>query len=91
VNDEIVSYASSFLQMPQAWMIGGVYTHPKHRNRGYGTLAVSAITKEALKNAEAAVLFVRSDNKPAIRVYRKIGYRKIREKIWIDVGTGTKP
>ncbi|HDM88452.1 MAG TPA: GNAT family N-acetyltransferase [Candidatus Bathyarchaeota archaeon] len=91
VNDEIVSYASSLLQLPQAWMIGGVYTHPKHRNRGYGTLAVSAITKEALKNAEAAVLFVRSDNKPAIRVYRKIGYRKIREKIWVDVGTETKP
>jgi len=73
-------------------MIGGVYTHPKHRNRGYGTLAVSAVTKEALKNAEAAVLFVRSDNKPAGKSLQKdpVAVRS-GEKIWIDVGTGMKP
>ncbi len=32
VNDEMVSYAGSFIQLPQVWMIGGVYTHPNHRN-----------------------------------------------------------
>ena len=44
-----------------------------------------------MKYAEAAALFVRSDNYPAIRVYEKIGYRKIGEKLWVDVGTGLKP
>jgi RimJ/RimL family protein N-acetyltransferase len=91
VNDELVSYAGSFLQLPQVWMIGGVYTHPNHRNKGYSTLATSAITEEALKNAEAAALFVRSDNYPAIKVYEKISYGKIGEKLWIDIGTGLKP
>jgi len=91
IDSELVSYAGSFLQLPQVWMIGGVYTHPKHRNKGYATLAVSAITKHALNLAEAAALFVRSDNYPAIRVYEKIGYRKIGEKFWIDVDTGIKP
>jgi len=91
VNDELVSYAGSFLQLPQVWMIGGVYTHPDRRNKGYATLATSAVTEEALKNAEAAALFVRSDNYPAIRVYEKIGFKKIGEKLWVDVGTGLKP
>lgn len=91
MKDELVSYASSFLQLPQVWMIGGVYTHPNQRNKGYATLATSAVTEEALKNAESAALFVRSDNYPAIRVYKKIGYQKIGEKIWVDVGTGLKP
>jgi len=91
VNDELVSYAGSFLQLPQIWMTGGVYTHPNRRNKGYATLATSAVTEEALKNAEAAALFVRSDNYPAIRVYEKIGYKKIGEKLWVDVGTGLKP
>ena len=91
INGELVSYAGSILRLPQVWVIGGVYTDPKHRNRGYATLATSAITKEALKNAETAVLFVRSDNKAAIRVYEKIGYRKIGEKLWVDVKTGLKP
>jgi predicted GNAT family acetyltransferase len=91
VNNELVAYAGSFLQLPQIWMIGGVYTHPDHRSKGYSTLATSAVTEEALKNAEMAALFVRSDNYAAIRVYEKIGYRKIGEKLWVDVGTGLKP
>jgi RimJ/RimL family protein N-acetyltransferase len=91
VNGELVSYAGSFIQLPQVWMIGGVYTHPKHRSEGYATLATSAVTEEALKNAEAAALFVRSDNYSAIRVYEKIGYKKIGEKLWVDVGMGMMP
>jgi ribosomal protein S18 acetylase RimI-like enzyme len=91
VNGELVSYAGSFIQTREVWMIGGVYTLPNHRNRGYATLATSAITQEALKKSEAAALFVRSDNYPAIKAYEKIGYKKIGEKLWIDVGTGRKP
>jgi RimJ/RimL family protein N-acetyltransferase len=91
VDSELVSYAGSFIQLPQVWMIGGVFTHPDRRNKGYATLATSAVTEEALKHAEAAALFVRSDNYPAIRVYEKIGYKKIGEKLWVDVGTGLAP
>jgi RimJ/RimL family protein N-acetyltransferase len=91
VNDELVSYAGSFIQTPQIWMIGGVYTHPHHRSRGYATLATSAITEEALGKSDTAALFVRSDNHPAIRAYEKIGFVKIGEKLWVDVGTGMKP
>ncbi len=91
IDGELLSYAGSFIQMPQVWLIGGVYTNPNHRNEGYATTATSAMTEEALRNAEAAALFVRSDNQPAIRAYEKIGYRKIGEKLWIDVGTGLKP
>jgi RimJ/RimL family protein N-acetyltransferase len=90
-DEALVSYAGSFIQMPEIWMIGGVYTDPGHRNKGYALLATSAVTKEALEKAEMAALFVRSDNHPAISVYEKIGYRKIGEKLWADVGTGLKP
>jgi len=90
-EDRLVSYAGSFIQLPQVWLIGGVYTDPQHRNSGYATLATSAITKEALRTAEAAALFARADNQPAIKAYGKIGYRKIGEKVWVDVGTGLKP
>ena len=91
LDSELVSYAGSFLQLPQVWMIGGVYTHPNYRNNGYATLVTSTVTEEALEHAEAAALFVRSDNYSAIRVYEKIGYKKIGEKLWVDVGTGLRP
>ena len=91
IQDQLASYAGSFIQLPQAWMIGGIYTHPKHRNKGYAKLATSAITEDAVKAAEAAALFVRSDNLPAIRVYEKLGYKRIGVKLWVDIGTGLKP
>jgi ribosomal protein S18 acetylase RimI-like enzyme len=91
INGELVSCAGSFIQMPQIWVIGRVYTHPSQRNRGYATLAVSAITEEALGKSDSATLFVRSDNYPAIKAYEKIGYKKIGQKLWIDMGTGIKP
>jgi len=91
VEGELVSYAGSFIQLPQVWMIGGVYTRPDHRSKGCATLATSAVTEEALRNSEAAALFVRSDNYSAVKVYEKIGFKKIGERLWIDVGTGIKP
>jgi len=90
-DDQLVSYAGSFIQLPQVWLIGGVFTQSEHRGKGYATLVTSAITEEALKTAETAALFARSENYPAIKVYEKIGYRKIGEKVWVDVGTGLKP
>jgi predicted GNAT family acetyltransferase len=90
-NGKLVSYAGSFVKLPQLWMIGGVYTSPEKRNMGYALLATSAVTQEALKKSDAAALFVRSDNYPAMKVYEKIGYRKIGERIWVDVGTGMMP
>ena len=91
IGDKLVSYAGSFIQMPQVWMIGGVYTHPHYRNRGHATLAVSAITDEALGKSDAVALFARSDNYSAIRAYEKIGYTRIGERLWVDVGIGIRP
>ncbi|MEM3010238.1 MAG: GNAT family N-acetyltransferase [Candidatus Bathyarchaeia archaeon] len=88
---KLVSTARAWLQLPEVWLIGGVLTHPDYRNRGYATEVVSALTAEALDSAKAAVLFVRSDNEAAKRVYLKIGYKKIGERIWVDIGTGMKP
>ncbi len=91
INDKLVSTARSFIQLPEIWFIGGVYTHPKHRNKGYATQATYAVTKEGLDNSGQASLFVRSDNYPALRAYTKIGYKKIGNKIWVDIGTGIEP
>lgn len=91
VEEKLVSSACALIQLPEVWFIGRVLTHPNYRNRGYATQVVSALTEEALNSAEAAVLFVRSDNEAAKRVYLKIGYKKIGERVWVDMGTGMKP
>jgi len=91
INEKLVSSAQALVQLPEVWIVGGVYTQPEYRNKGFATQVVYALTKEALRKAKSASLFVRSNNYPALRVYTKIGYKKIGERVWVDVGTGIKP
>ncbi len=83
VGGRLVSMAYAYLRMPEVWAIGGVYTHPDYRGRGYAKSVVSAITRDALKCGEWAFLHVRKDNLPAIRVYKRVGYSTFGERLWI--------
>jgi predicted GNAT family acetyltransferase len=52
----------------------GVLTHPGHRNQGYGTALVSALTREALAESSTAQFRALEENLPALRVARVLGY-----------------
>ena len=66
--------------MNELWLIGDVFTHPNYRSRGYGKIATSAITKDAIVSGAKALLHVEEGNEPAIRVYKALGYRVIRKR-----------
>ena len=83
VEDKLVSTACAYLRMPEVWIIGDVFTHPDYRGRGYAKAVTSAITNDAIVSGAKALLHVRADNKPAIRVYRAIGYKEISRRPWI--------
>ena len=90
-KDRLVSAAVSVKMLPDVGEIRGVFTHPKYRGRGVGTMATSAATEDVLKHADGSNLYVGAHNIPAIKVYEKLGYRKIDEWYWVDIGTGTRP
>jgi GNAT superfamily N-acetyltransferase len=56
-------------------VVGNVFTHPRYRSRGYSTIVTSAVTRELLERCPLVVLTVEASNEPAIRVYRRLGYR----------------
>lgn len=62
-------------------LITDVETHPVYRGQGLATklmnIAYSDITKRYPN--KGVYLFVRIDNKPAIGLYKKLGYETIRE------------
>jgi predicted GNAT family acetyltransferase len=91
IGDELVSVASLVAWLPQLAAILGVETKPEFRNRGFGSIVVSAAVREALKRSNLCSLFVREDNAPAIALYRAMGFRKIAEELCIDLGTGLVP
>lgn len=55
-------------------VVGNVFTRPRHRNKGYSTVATSATTRELLGRCPLVVLTVESGNEPAVNVYERLGY-----------------
>jgi RimJ/RimL family protein N-acetyltransferase len=72
-------------------VIVGVETKPEFRRKGFGAACVSATVQEALKRSSSCSLFVRSNNESAIRLYDALGFRKIGEELWIDIGSEVNP
>ncbi len=58
-------------------ILGNVFTHPNFRGRGCGRLATSAVTAELLREVPEVVLSVDPANAPAVRAYRRLGYRDV--------------
>lgn len=56
--------------------VGNVYTNREYRGQGLGKVVTSAVTADLLKDVEEVVLNVRSDNPPALALYRALGYRE---------------
>jgi len=78
VNGKLVSLG----RMRLAERIGHiptVATHEAHRNKGYATSIVSYLVKLILKKMPIAIIYVLSDNQPAIRVYKKVGFKPYKK------------
>jgi predicted GNAT family acetyltransferase len=56
-------------------LISTAATNEAHRNRGYATSIVSALVKQILEKQSLAMIYVLSDNPPAIRAYAKAGFK----------------
>jgi predicted GNAT family acetyltransferase len=62
----------------EAVQIGGVYTPPELRSRGYGRAVVAASLLDArAEGAERSILFTPVENIPAQRAYEALGYQHI--------------
>lgn len=58
--------------------VGGVYTPPAFRNRGYARAVVAASLLEAREeSAEKAVLFTAESNLPAQKAYAALGFQRV--------------
>ena len=58
-------------------VLGNVFTHPAARGRGLATLTTSAVTAVLLAGHPDVVLSVEPENGPAVRAYRRLGYRDV--------------
>ncbi len=71
----LASRGAAYVRLGEAWNVGAIFTHPKHRSRGLATSVTSALVKEAQRHTGKMMLFVQDNNILAKRVYGKIGLR----------------
>lgn len=57
--------------------VQGVWVHPDRRGRGLGTAAMAAVVSYALRLAPAVSLYVNDFNRPARRMYQRLGMRQV--------------
>jgi uncharacterized protein len=76
-RDEVVFKAELSAWTPDAVQIQGVYTAPRHRNRGIATAALSAVCHAVLEDVPACTLYVNHYNGAARRVYEHLGFEQV--------------
>jgi ribosomal protein S18 acetylase RimI-like enzyme len=59
--------------------ISAIATDERYRNMGFATSIVSSLVQEILKKSPIALIHVRKDNAPAVRVYSKVGFKRYRD------------
>lgn len=84
-RNKILAVARTGPMLPDIWMIGGVFTDPRHRGRGLGKLVTLGLAHEANRHSAHAGLYVRPENLPARHAYRAIGFHRTLSRVFIEV------
>lgn len=72
---ETVSFSGFNARIPDSVQVGGVFTPPALRGRGYARSAVAGSLRLAREEGAArAILFTGVDNRPARRAYEALGF-----------------
>lgn len=72
---EVVSKSEILVSTGRMALIGGVYTLPEYRGRGFSFACTSLLCERSLKHHEMICLNVAGENAPALSVYRGLGFR----------------
>ncbi|MDP8223981.1 MAG: GNAT family N-acetyltransferase [Candidatus Lernaella stagnicola] len=77
-DTEPVSLAVVVRKLPRWGCVGGVYTPPEQRGRGYASACVGAVCEYLLaEGSEFVCLFADRDNPISNHLYQKIGFRPL--------------
>lgn len=91
-DEKIVSMGTTIVRTKDVWDLAAIKTLPEYRQRGYASDVVSALAEEAFKNNVNTVsLTVLKNNSVAIKTYSNLGFQPQEDRVWIDIGTGSKP
>ncbi|MFX0015472.1 MAG: GNAT family N-acetyltransferase [Promethearchaeota archaeon] len=74
LEDKIIACGGTHFETSDAAQLGNILVLPEFRRNSMGITLASTITREILKKKSFATLFVTQNNRPAINLYKKIGF-----------------
>jgi len=66
-------------------VVGVVATDRENRNKGFATSVVSALVEEVFRRFDKALIFVLTNNHPAIHIYRRIGFKPYKTYLFAKI------
>jgi predicted GNAT family acetyltransferase len=76
---DVVAQAVARTSVAGAVRIGGVFTPPEQRRRGYGAAVTAALTADVLDRGEVPCLFTDLANPTSNKIYQQIGFRPVED------------
>jgi ribosomal protein S18 acetylase RimI-like enzyme len=87
----LVGAARAAVRLPKEWIVAGVFVEPGARRRRHGESLLAEIVEEASRHGAGTGLYVREDRPDAGRLYERLGFRTLGERVWLDLGAGVAP
>jgi ribosomal protein S18 acetylase RimI-like enzyme len=72
---KLIAMAGERLKTPGHTEVSAVCTHPDHTGKGYAALLMGEVMRGIRQRGETPFLHVRSDNRRAIALYERLGFR----------------
>ena len=76
VQGKLVAMAGERLRIPGHTEISAVCTHPDYLGQGYATALIGMLMVRIDQRGETAFLHVRPENKRAVELYERLGFKK---------------
>jgi ribosomal protein S18 acetylase RimI-like enzyme len=74
-NEKLIAMAGERLKVPGYTEVSAICTHPEHTGRGYARILTTEMMRRILRRGEKPFLHVRQDNRRAIELYERLGFR----------------
>jgi GNAT superfamily N-acetyltransferase len=84
-DKQVVAVAKFDLELPRLIEIGGVYTFPEHRTKGFGAKIVADLACRVRAAGKTPMLQVDEQNASALRIYTAMGWRPMGKlaRVWL--------
>ncbi|HLV86361.1 MAG TPA: GNAT family N-acetyltransferase [Candidatus Sulfotelmatobacter sp.] len=74
-DGKLIAMAGERLKVPGFTEVSAVCTHPEHTGKGYAGILMLDVMRRIVERGEVPFLHVREDNRRAIALYERLGFR----------------